>query len=179
MWLKLKWMPLAFCATEFATSNRARSNKPDPFWIWRCLIKRQCKTAWRSPASRGFCTRWRTRFECQKVCPGILRIARPVHGVHPSRWCCRKHWHAQLARATPDKYHLAFSPVVPLANTPEAALVGLEKVYKKAKQIPAYQQWASQNNQVLDDQSSSDFQSRLVCDFELSKSTLQRLSLTN
>lgn len=73
----------------------------------------------------------------------------------------------------------SFGGVIAPANTPKAALQQLEEACQKAVKSPAYQQWASQNNQVLDYQGSSDFQSRLTRDFELKKNTLQRLSLTH
>lgn len=73
----------------------------------------------------------------------------------------------------------SFGGVFAPKNTPNAVSKRIEKACQEATKSVSYQQWASQNNQVLDYQSASDFQSRLLRDFELKKNTLQRLSLTN
>lgn len=73
----------------------------------------------------------------------------------------------------------SFGGVLAPSDIPPAVLQRLEQACQKATQSTAYQQWASQNHQVLDYQNATDFQSRLQHDFELKKNTLQRLSLTN
>jgi len=64
-------------------------------------------------------------------------------------------------------------------NTPEPIVKKLEQACEAASANDAYQQWAAQNNQVLDFLNAAAFQERLEHDSRLKKATIQRLGLSN
>lgn len=84
-----------------------------------------------------------------------------------------------LKEAGIDVEQPSFGGLLASRGTPAGIVEKLEQACQVAAEDEGYQQWAAQNNQVLDYQDARSFQERLEHDSELKRSTIQRLGLTN
>lgn len=84
-----------------------------------------------------------------------------------------------LAEAGIPVEQASFGGLFAPAKTPAPVIQQLESACRQVVADPDYQQWAAQNNQVLDFQDSAGFTQRLARDNALKQSTLKRLHLSN
>lgn len=84
-----------------------------------------------------------------------------------------------LKEAGIDVEQPSFGGLLASKGTPEPVIAKLEQACQVAAEDESYQQWAAQNNQVLDYQNAVSFQERLEHDSELKRVTIQRLGLSN